>query len=124
MNYLFIHQNFPAQYRHIARHLASRKGNQVYFITQPNDNAMQGVNKITYPRDSRGHVNCHAYSLEIDRAIYAVYPIGTTLLAVMTLWLGLMRLAEKAGWPSGPPTTGAATQSENPNRRGGMTGNL
>src|SRR5208282_2585093 len=33
----------------------------------------------------------------IDRAIYAVYPIGTTLLAVMTLWLGLMRLAEKAG---------------------------
>jgi len=33
----------------------------------------------------------------IDRAIYAVYPIGTTLLAMMTLWLGLMRLAEKAG---------------------------
>jgi spore maturation protein SpmA len=33
----------------------------------------------------------------IDRAIYAVYPLGTTLLAVMTLWLGLMRLAEKAG---------------------------
>jgi spore maturation protein SpmA/spore maturation protein SpmB len=33
----------------------------------------------------------------IDRAIYAVYPLGTTLLATMTLWLGLMRLAEKAG---------------------------
>src|SRR5208282_5692144 len=33
----------------------------------------------------------------IDRAIYAVYPLGTTLLAVMTLWLGLMRLAEKSG---------------------------
>jgi spore maturation protein SpmA/spore maturation protein SpmB len=33
----------------------------------------------------------------IDRAIKAVYPIGATLLAVMTLWLGLMRLAEKAG---------------------------
>jgi spore maturation protein SpmA/spore maturation protein SpmB len=33
----------------------------------------------------------------IDYAIKAVYPIGTTLLAVMTLWLGLMRLAEKAG---------------------------
>ena len=29
--------------------------------------------------------------------IYAVYPLGTTLLAVMTLWLGLMRLADKAG---------------------------
>jgi spore maturation protein SpmA len=33
----------------------------------------------------------------IDRAIMAVYPIGTTLLAVMVLWLGLMRLADKAG---------------------------
>ena len=33
----------------------------------------------------------------IDRAIYAVYPIGTTLLAMMTLWLGLMRLADRAG---------------------------
>ena len=33
----------------------------------------------------------------IDRAIMAVYPIGTTLFAVMALWLGLMRLADKAG---------------------------
>jgi spore maturation protein SpmA len=33
----------------------------------------------------------------VDKAKYAVYPLGTTLLAVMTLWLGLMRLAEKAG---------------------------
>lgn len=33
----------------------------------------------------------------VDRAIYAVTPIAITLLAMMTLWLGLMRLAEKAG---------------------------
>jgi spore maturation protein SpmA/spore maturation protein SpmB len=33
----------------------------------------------------------------IDRATVAVFPIGLTLLAVMTLWLGLMRLADKAG---------------------------
>jgi len=33
----------------------------------------------------------------IDRAIYAVVPLAATLLAMMTLWLGLMRLAEKAG---------------------------
>jgi glycosyltransferase involved in cell wall biosynthesis len=70
MNYLFIHQNFPAQYRHLVRHLAAKRGNRVYFITQPNDNAMVGVTKITYPKDDRGLVNCHAYSVEIDRAIY------------------------------------------------------
>jgi glycosyltransferase involved in cell wall biosynthesis len=71
MNYLFIHQNFPAQYRHVVRHLASQPGNQVYFITQPNENAMSGVRKITYPKDQRGLVNCHAYSVEVDRAIHA-----------------------------------------------------
>ncbi len=71
MNYLFIHQNFPGQYVHLARHLASLPGNQLYFITQPNGNAMAGVHKITYPKDERKRVNCHAYSVEIDRAIYA-----------------------------------------------------
>jgi glycosyltransferase involved in cell wall biosynthesis len=45
---LFIHQNFPAQYRHLARYYADRPENTVYFITQANDNAMAGVNKITY----------------------------------------------------------------------------
>jgi glycosyltransferase involved in cell wall biosynthesis len=71
MNYLFIHQNFPGQYRHIVRHLANQRGNRVYFITQPNDNAMVGVTKISYPKDERGPVNCHAYAVEIDRAIYS-----------------------------------------------------
>ncbi len=70
MNYLFIHQNFPAQYRHVVRHLADQRGNRVCFITQPNDNSMGGVTKVTYPRDERGPINCHAYSVEIDRAIH------------------------------------------------------
>jgi glycosyltransferase involved in cell wall biosynthesis len=71
MNYLFIHQNFPAQYQHVVRHLTRQRGNQVYFITQPNDNSMAGVFKVSYPKDARGPVNCHAYAVELDRAIYA-----------------------------------------------------
>jgi glycosyltransferase involved in cell wall biosynthesis len=71
VNYLFIHQNFPGQYQHIVRHLARRRGNQVYFVTQPNKNAIAGVHKITYPRDQRGPVNCHAYTVELDRAVQA-----------------------------------------------------
>lgn len=70
MNYLFIHQNFPAQYRHVTRHLADQPGNQVYFITQPNENEMPGVHKVTYPRDQRGPINCHAFAADIDRAIH------------------------------------------------------
>ena len=69
MNYLFIHQNFPGQYRHVVAHLARQRGNQIYFLTQPNDNSMRGIYKVTYPKVQRGTVNCHAYSVELDRAI-------------------------------------------------------
>jgi glycosyltransferase involved in cell wall biosynthesis len=69
MNYLFIHQNFPGQYRHLVAHLAKDPNNRVYFLTQPNENAMPGVFKIVYPKDQRGFVNCHAYAVELDRAI-------------------------------------------------------
>src|SRR3984885_16014161 len=69
MNYLFIHQNFPGQYRHIVAHLASNPANRVYFLTQPNENAMPDVFKIIYPKDQRGFINCHAYAVELDRAI-------------------------------------------------------
>jgi glycosyltransferase involved in cell wall biosynthesis len=41
----------------------------VYFLTQPNENAMPGVHKIVYPKDQRGFINCHAYAVELDRAI-------------------------------------------------------
>jgi glycosyltransferase involved in cell wall biosynthesis len=70
MNYLFIHQNFPAQYRHVVHHLAEMPGNQITFITQPNDNAMPGVTKVTYPKDQRAGVNCHAYAADIERAVH------------------------------------------------------
>jgi glycosyltransferase involved in cell wall biosynthesis len=76
MNYLFIHQNFPAQYVHLLRHLAAQPGNEIHYITQPNTNSMAGVQKTTYPKDQRERVNCHAYSVEIDRAIYAAASVA------------------------------------------------
>jgi glycosyltransferase involved in cell wall biosynthesis len=78
MNYLFIHQNFPAQYLHVIRHLVKQPGHQICFITQPNDNYIEGVRKITYPKDERDHVNCHAYSVEFDRAIHAAAGVAET----------------------------------------------
>ena len=32
---------------------------------------MVGVTKVVYPKDDRGPINCHAYTVEIDRAINA-----------------------------------------------------
>jgi glycosyltransferase involved in cell wall biosynthesis len=69
MKILFLHQNFPAQYRHLARRLANRTENDVYFITQVNANAMQGVTKIVYKPLLPAQNTCHPFSIDVDRAI-------------------------------------------------------
>lgn len=66
---VFIHQNFPAQYRLLVRHFVDTPGNTVYFITQPNDNRMRGVIQLVYRRDTGRRVGCHAFTHEIDDAI-------------------------------------------------------
>jgi glycosyltransferase involved in cell wall biosynthesis len=98
VNYLFIHQNFPGQYRHVVRHLASQSGNQIYFITQPNDNAMPGVRKIAYPKDQRGHINCHAYAVELDRAIHYGATVADTCRALRDQGFRPDLIVGHSGW--------------------------
>ena len=69
MKYLFIHQNFPGQYKHITRYLADRPDNQVVFITQTNDDAMQGVNKVIYTTPGPTVGGPHPFVHEFDNAV-------------------------------------------------------
>ena len=48
MKILFVHQNFPGQYLHLARHLGAIPSNQVVFITQRNGVSLPGVRNIGY----------------------------------------------------------------------------
>ena len=66
---IFIHQNFPAQYRLLVRYFADSPENTVYFITQPNDNRMSGVIQLIYRRDNGRREGCHPYTHDIDDAI-------------------------------------------------------
>jgi glycosyltransferase involved in cell wall biosynthesis len=69
LNFLFIHQNFPGQYQHVARHLANQPGNRVVFVSQDNDNEMSGIAKVVYstPRSAVGAP--HIFVREFDDAI-------------------------------------------------------
>jgi len=69
MIYLFVHQNFPGQYRHLVRRLADYPGNSVYFITQPNENQMRGVVKVVYEPSRPGRLNCHPFTVDFDLAV-------------------------------------------------------
>jgi glycosyltransferase involved in cell wall biosynthesis len=69
MQILFLHQNFPGQYRHLVRRFADQPGNHVYFVTQANTNSMRGVTKIIYEPVLPARTSCHPFSIDIDRAI-------------------------------------------------------
>jgi glycosyltransferase involved in cell wall biosynthesis len=67
MNCLFIHQNFPGQYVHIARHLAET-GHRVAFITQQRGGQIPGIRKIEYAA-APSSAAAHAYLGEFDAGV-------------------------------------------------------
>ena len=67
MNWLFIHQNFPAQFVHAARHLAAN-GDRVVFITQQRERQLPGVQKIVYAPQRQQHA-AHAFVRDLNSAV-------------------------------------------------------
>lgn len=48
MRFVFVHQNFPAQFLHILRHLAAEQQHELLFITENRQNNLEGVRKIVH----------------------------------------------------------------------------
>jgi glycosyltransferase involved in cell wall biosynthesis len=66
---IFIHQNFPAQYLHLAQHLAAIPRNRIYFITQSDRNQLPRVIKLIYKPEAAPNGGCHAYTERFDAAV-------------------------------------------------------
>lgn len=70
MKVLFVHQNFPGQYLHLARHLGVTPGNEVVFITQRKDDAaLTGVKKIVYQPARAVTKGIHHYLLDTEAGV-------------------------------------------------------
>jgi len=69
MKVLFVHQNFPGQYLHIARHLGATEGNEVVFITQRTDADLPGVKKIVYKPAREVTRGIHHYLRETEAGV-------------------------------------------------------
>lgn len=71
MNVLFIHQNFPGQFRHLASHFASSQGNKVIGICQPHapgirDRQFSTILKSVYQPHRKPSRTIHPYLLNVE----------------------------------------------------------
>ena len=61
MKILFLHRNFPGQFRYLAPYLAKDSNNEVVFITNAHNGQIPGVKKYEYNLKREVPANCHRY---------------------------------------------------------------
>jgi glycosyltransferase involved in cell wall biosynthesis len=66
---LFVHQNFPGQYLHLARHLGATLGHEVVFLTQRRDATLPGVKVIAYQPHRAITANVHHYLRDTEAGV-------------------------------------------------------
>jgi glycosyltransferase involved in cell wall biosynthesis len=69
MKILFVHQNFPAQYLHLARHFGAQTEHRAVFITQRPDGVLPGVDKIVYKPRRTTTPQVHHYLRDCEAAV-------------------------------------------------------
>lgn len=69
MRILFIHNNFPAQYRHVATTLAKNPANRIGFITQNRNGELPGVTKLVFEPARKAHASTHKYVRQFENAV-------------------------------------------------------
>ncbi|MEY2976287.1 MAG: hypothetical protein RLZZ435_424 [Cyanobacteriota bacterium] len=69
MNILFLHQNFPAQFRHLATVLAQDPQHRVIFATTREEGSLPGVQKCLYQVSRQPHPEVHHYVRPLESAV-------------------------------------------------------
>lgn len=69
MKFLFVHQNYPAQYQHLIQHLLERGGHEIVFISEANENVIPGVRRVLYQTDPGKPEFVHPAAQDLDRAM-------------------------------------------------------
>lgn len=113
MRLLFVHQNCPGQYVHLVRHLAAAGRHEIVFITEPNDNRIDGVRKVPYrPPALPPPGTIHDAARDFDIAMRRAEAVAATARSLRQLgftpdviighhgWGELLNLADV--WPDAP----------------------
>lgn len=69
MHVLFVHQNFPAQFGHIARHLIQTRGWSCTFVSQTPAGEVGGIRKLRYSPRGGARETTHYCSRTFENAV-------------------------------------------------------
>lgn len=75
MNILFVHQNFPAQFGHIARHLVEKHGWSCSFVSQTPAGTVAGIRKIAYTLAGGARATTHYCSRTFENAVWHAHAV-------------------------------------------------
>jgi glycosyltransferase involved in cell wall biosynthesis len=76
---LFIHQNFPGQYRHLAPVIAARPGARVIGLGERENISLPGVTHIRYPEPQGAGDNTHHYLRGMEASIRRAQNVARAL---------------------------------------------
>jgi len=79
---LFIHQNFPGQYRHLAPVIAKRRGARVIGLGERQNQTPPGVTHIRYPAPEGAGEKTHRYLRPIESAVRRGQAVARAALAL------------------------------------------
>lgn len=95
---LFVHQNFPGQYRHLAPALR-RRGDQVVAIGGPTARPLEGIPLHRYdPMPSGGVPDCHPWASDLQTKALRAEAVGTLLERLLAAGLRPDLVIGHPGW--------------------------
>lgn len=69
MDILFVHQNFPGQFKYLAAHLAASSDHRVLFLTQRGDRRLPGVTNIVCKLQRQVAPQTHRYLRQLESGV-------------------------------------------------------
>ncbi len=98
MRYLFIHQNFPAQFLHLVRRLVAEDRHDILFITEANPNQIRGVRKVVYQMPRALNPQAHRDAQEFELAVLRAEIVAATAAQLKALGYAPDIIIGHHGW--------------------------
>jgi len=101
MDILFVHQNFPGQYRHLAPAMAARRGNRVVALGENPGEPLKGVEHLRYKAPKGPGETIHPYLFRTEGYVRRAQDVARACLAIRDKGFTPDVIAAHLGWGEG-----------------------